>query len=81
MTLNPINYSKTSKGSHLGRLQSTLGLHQSSYDIRKIDCASPSKPIVPELILETIWSENNLNKFVENKTSTNVCFFILQTFI
>lgn len=60
-------------GSHLGRLQSTLGMHQSIYDMRKIESASPSKPIIPQLLLEIVWSENS-NKYVYFKYNYNFYF-------
>ncbi|XP_053948485.1 anaphase-promoting complex subunit 1 isoform X1 [Anastrepha ludens] len=45
--------------SPLNHLQSTIGQHSiSTQDIRKLGQAQPSKPIVPELCLEHIWTEN-----------------------
>ncbi|XP_004520043.1 anaphase-promoting complex subunit 1 [Ceratitis capitata] len=45
--------------SPLNNLQSTIGQHSiSMQDIRKGGQAQPAKPIVPELCLEHIWTEN-----------------------
>ncbi|XP_054087608.1 anaphase-promoting complex subunit 1 [Zeugodacus cucurbitae] len=45
--------------SPLNHLQSTIGQHSiSMQDIRKVGQAQPSKPIVPELCLEHIWTES-----------------------
>lgn len=34
-------------------------------EVRKIGEVQPSKPIVPEMCLEHIWTENVANKYVE----------------
>uniref|UniRef100_A0A1A9WDA7 Uncharacterized protein n=1 Tax=Glossina brevipalpis TaxID=37001 RepID=A0A1A9WDA7_9MUSC len=53
------NLSRTSNASPLSHLQSTIGQYSISVrDIRKCGQSQPSKPIVPELCLEHIWTEN-----------------------
>lgn len=52
--------------SPLTRLMSSM-VGQSSFsiqDMRKVGQAQPSKPIVPELCLEHIWSEPTTAKYV-----------------
>ncbi|XP_053692901.1 anaphase-promoting complex subunit 1 [Sabethes cyaneus] len=44
----------------LSRLQSTLGVSVSLQDVRKIGQAEPSKPIVPEMCLEHLWTDNTV---------------------
>ncbi|XP_023295773.2 anaphase-promoting complex subunit 1 [Lucilia cuprina] len=53
------NFNRSTAASPLSNLQSTIGQHSISVqDIRKCGQSQPSKPIVPELCLEHIWTEN-----------------------
>uniref|UniRef100_A0A1I8M2U1 Uncharacterized protein n=1 Tax=Musca domestica TaxID=7370 RepID=A0A1I8M2U1_MUSDO len=53
------NLNRSNTASPLSNLQSTIGQHSISVqDIRKCGQSQPSKPIVPELCLEHIWTEN-----------------------
>ncbi|XP_055551724.1 anaphase-promoting complex subunit 1 [Wyeomyia smithii] len=55
----------------LSRLQSTLGVSVSLQDVRKIGQAEPSKPIVPEMCLEHIWTDStSVRKEFNEKAST-----------
>ena len=50
---------RTNTQSPLNRLQSSIaGQSFSVLDMRKVGQAQPSKPVVPELCLEHIWTEN-----------------------
>ncbi|TMW48346.1 hypothetical protein DOY81_006572 [Sarcophaga bullata] len=66
------NFNRSAAGSPLSNLQSTIGQHSISVqDIRKCGQSQPSKPIVPELCLEHIWTENtygNNREFCEIST-------------
>ncbi|XP_075158873.1 anaphase promoting complex subunit 1 [Haematobia irritans] len=53
------NLNRSPVASPLSNLQSTIGQHSISVqDIRKCGQSQPSKPIVPELCLEHVWTEN-----------------------
>ncbi|XP_036221809.2 anaphase-promoting complex subunit 1 isoform X2 [Bactrocera oleae] len=61
--------------SPLNHLQSTIGQHSiSMQDIRKVGQAQPSKPIVPELCLEHIWTESTLGNNREFGEISNRAF-------
>uniref|UniRef100_W4VRH0 Putative anaphase-promoting complex apc subunit 1 meiotic check point regulator/tsg24 n=1 Tax=Corethrella appendiculata TaxID=1370023 RepID=W4VRH0_9DIPT len=55
-TLNRPHISAT----HLNRLQSTFSESISLQDVRKIEQNDTSKPMIPELCLEQLWVDNNL---------------------
>lgn len=50
---------QSSVASPLQQLQSSLGHSMTSHDFRKMEQIEPSKPIVPELCLDVIWTDNS----------------------
>lgn len=57
------NFNRTNSQSPLTRLQSSMGAHSMSMqDIRKPGQAQPSKAILPEYCLESIWTEPIFSK-------------------
>lgn len=73
------------------RLQSTLAQSHSLQDLRNLEQNEPSKPIVPELCLDTIWVDSpNSREFTEEAShgflhhdligQTYLCYLMPHTF-
>lgn len=61
------------------RLQSSFaGGGQSAYieEMRKIGQARPSKPLLPDMCLEHIWTENTANRY--GLSNTTMCEIVTQ---
>lgn len=55
---NTSAFSPSSPASPLQRLQTSMGHLMTTQDFRKMEQVAPSKPIVPELCLDVIWTDN-----------------------
>lgn len=55
--------------SPIQRLENSVGQSVTSQGLRKLDQIQPSKPIIPELCLETIWTDNSSSRDFNEKAS------------
>lgn len=67
-------FSRTQMQSQYDRLQYSFMGATSAYvdQVRKIAEVQPSKPIVPDMCIEHVWTENVMNKYFNRDESLSV---------